>query len=455
MPQKPQNYLPKVFFLTGLVILLMLSLNYIPDAWLEKYNLREMDILSDIRSYDPDESVDSLVLVPEPPRLDTCRTGLTCFDDFSPEQTGLDAFYKALGALDSLNRPVRIAFFSDSFTEGDIFSGDLRAEFQSKLGGCGVGMMPLTSTTAGFRRTVIHSYGGWNSYSLINNCRADMLGISGEAFVPSGNSWVYYAGVNRNIGLDTCKRVSVFYSLPAGEVSMFYKINKGEQKQVILTPSEELQRMDINEKCGNISLSFPFDNRLVVYGVSLEDTTGVLVDNFAMRGSAGFVLKSISQKKLEAFNRLTHYDLLIFQYGLNVMEANKTKYSNFKKNMIETIQYFQSCFPETSFLMIGIPDRSMRKNGTYQTMPGVHAMNEVQKSICAETGIVFWNLYEAMGGENSMVDFVNAKPPKANKDYTHLTFSGGEYLGSLLYETMMYEKERYDKKTAYQKLLEK
>jgi hypothetical protein len=186
-----------------------------------------------------------------------------------------------------------------------------------------------------------------------------------------------------------------------------------------------------------------------VYGISLEDTTGIIVDNFSMRGISGTILKGLSTEKLGQFNDLLHYDLIILEYGLNVLEANRTNYEQYGENMIETIQHLQACFPETDFLLIGISDRSMRKNGQYQTMPAVPAMLAVQKKICAGTGIMFWNLYEAMGGENSMLGFVQSSPPRANKDYTHLTFKGGEYIGNLLFETFIYEKERYDEKKAY------
>ncbi len=447
MPSK--NYIWKLSLLIGLVIACLLLLYLIPTVWMEKYHLRPIDILSDIRTSEPELPVVDSTLVELQTFLqaDTCLAGMTCFDDFSPGQNGLSAFFDALNGLDTLKRPVRIAFFSDSFTEGDIFSGDLRACFQDSLGGSGAGMLPVTSTTNSFRRTVIHRFGQWNTYSLISQSRNSVLGIAGNAFAPGDTAWVYYAGVQLNPGLDTCRRVSVFYSLPAGNATISYRINKQERQQALLESSDSLpvQRLDIDASCGNIYLSFPGGKNLIVYGVSMEDKAGVLLDNFAMRGSSGTVLKCIPEQTLKDFNRQVKYDLIILQYGLNVMEANKTKYEKYGKDMAETVRYLQKCFPETSFLLLGIPDRSQRKNGTYQTMPGVWGMNAEQQKVCAETGIVYWNLFEAMGGENSMADFVSAKPSKATKDYTHLTFEGGKYLGELLFKTIMYEKERYDK----------
>jgi hypothetical protein len=113
--------------------------------------------------------------------------------------------------------------------------------------------------------------------------------------------------------------------------------------------------------------------------------------------------------------------------------------------MQETVEHLKKCFPSSNILLLSVGDRSMHRNGAYVTMPGAPAMVSYQQAVCAETGIVFWNLFEAMGGNGSMVEMVKAKPPKANKDYTHLNFEGGKYLGEILFKSLVFEKKRYDK----------
>jgi hypothetical protein len=55
-------------------------------------------------------------------------------------------------------------------------------------------------------------------------------------------------------------------------------------------------------------------------------------------------------------------------------------------------------------------------------------------------------MYEAMGGEGTMVNWVKAKKPLANKDYTHLTFRGGKQLATLFCKALMSEVNKNDKK---------
>ena len=72
--------------------------------------------------------------------MDTCRAGMTCIEDYSDStMRGMTRFYQALDELAKAPRPVRIAYFGDSFIEADILTADLREMLQQKYGGCGVG----------------------------------------------------------------------------------------------------------------------------------------------------------------------------------------------------------------------------------------------------------------------------------------------------------------------------
>ena len=81
---------------------------------------------------------------------------------------------------------------------------------------------------------------------------------------------------------------------------------------------------------------------------------------------------------------------------------------------------------------------------------GCEAPDSLPAALAAETGVAFWNMFEAMGGEGSMVEMVNHKPQMANYDYTHINFRGGKHIAGLLFETLMYGKEQYEKRKAYE-----
>ena len=79
-------------------------------------------------------------------------------------------------------------------------------------------------------------------------------------------------------------------------------------------------------------------------------------------------------------------------------------------------------------------------------MNAIPAMRNAQRMIAQETGIAFWDMFEAMGGENSMVRFVTAKPALAAKDYTHLNFKGGKKLAGSFVKSLLFSHEQYQKK---------
>ena len=125
--------------------------------------------------------------------------------------------------------------------------------------------------------------------------------------------------------------------------------------------------------------------------------------------------------------------------------------SNHQKGLLTAIEHLKECFPQAGILLLSVGDRdSKNENGELRTMPGVKNLIRYQQNIAAESGIAFWNMFEAMGGEGSMAKLVHAKPSMANYDYTHINFRGGKHLAGLLYETMIYGKEQYDRRRAYE-----
>ena len=141
----------------------------------------------------------------------------------------------------------------------------------------------------------------------------------------------------------------------------------------------------------------------------------------------------------------------INRYGLNVASDEVMNYTYYKDAMKPIVERLKTAFPEASVLIVGVGDRENKdENGELRTMPGVKRLIRYQQALAAETGVAFWNMFEAMGGEGSMVEMVNHKPQMANYDYTHINFRGGKHIAGLLFETLMYGKEQYEKRKAYE-----
>lgn len=451
-----KNYLGYTLGFTVLILIALLGLGLLPPLTINGYTLRKVDILSDVRvTVENEEEEDSLYLPPpiiKPEFVDTCMSGMTCIEDFSDSTfRGMRPFYEALDH--TANRQVRVAVFGDSFIEADIFTADLREMLQAEYGGCGVGLVNITSATNGYRPTVRHNFGGWITHAVTDSVSFErkMQGINGHYFIPSVGAYIELNGQTKYASrLDTCERASIYF-YTKGDLNLTARINKTRQEEQTFTETNTLQRMDVDGKIGNIRWTINQADSAVFFAAAMDGKNGIVVDNLSLRGSSGLSLRYIPEKTLKDFNALRSYDLIILQYGLNVATPQGKIYDKYEKGMLETIAHLKVCFPQAGILLMSVGDRNYKTdNGEMKTMSGIKNLVRYQQHIAAEANIAFWNLFEAMGGEGSMAKLVESQPAMANYDYTHINFKGGDYLAEILYETLMYGKKQFDRRRAHE-----
>jgi len=446
-----KNKLHESFLLCLVIIACLLLLSAIPKFSIESLTFKKINLLSDIQR----EVIDSVEvafkdsLVAKQDSViqlvkETCRPGITCIEDYSGDSTAMFKFYKALSDIASTPKPVRIAFYGDSFIEGDVFCGSFRDSLQSLFGGKGVGFVPITSGVAGFRNTIKHSFDNWRTSSLISRTDSTAeYGPAGYCFVPLEGNWVEYRPSRKRF-LREFSTVKLYYK-NYQQAAVRFSINHDTTESVVpLKRSQHLQEWVYRgKKIKSIRFTFePFDS-LRLFGASFEDGPGVYVDNFSLRGNSGISLTGISRSMLTKFNSYRSYKLVILQFGLNMVVEDSLNYRAYVRRMVKVITNLKKAFPQASFLLMSVSDRSSNSRGKFETMNAIPAMRNAQRMIAQETKIAFWDMFEAMGGENSMVKFVTAKPALAAKDYTHLNFNGGKKLAGSLVKSLLYSHERH------------
>jgi hypothetical protein len=100
--------------------------------------------------------------------------------------------------------------------------------------------------------------------------------------------------------------------------------------------------------------------------------------------------------------------------------------------------------PEARILLIGPADMSTKQGGKLQTYPLLEATVEGMREAALENGAAFWNMYEVMGGKNSMIGWVKTKPSLAAPDYIHFTSKGADRIAELFYESLMFYYDYYN-----------
>lgn len=460
-----KNRLSHTFLLTLLVTVALLALHELPTLRVGNTPLRRVDVLADIRPVRVEETVhpadsDTLVLPPPPPRpafVDTCRAGITCIEDYADSvgTGGMRHFYEAVAGRHALGRPVRIAYFGDSFIEADIFTGDLRAMLQEKYGGCGVGYVPITTPFSGFRPTVRQEFSGWESHSVTDSIgfRRALQDLSGHYFIPRSGAEVTLSGQRKYASrLDTCE-VSSIYFVTTDSLYLTARLNGGTERQWTVGGDSVLQTVSVEGRIGKVRWKVDrCDSVARFFAATMESASGIVLDNFSIRGGNGTQLEHIPLKIWKEYHRLRPYDLVVLQYGLNVASEKVRNYSYYTDRLEKVVERLQTVFPEASVLVVGVGDRDVKdeETGELRTMSGIPALVRYQQAVAVRCHAAFWNLFEAMGGEGSMATLVDSQPAMANRDYTHINFRGGRHLASLLFEALVYGQEQYEKRKAYE-----
>lgn len=360
---------------------------------------------------------------------------LTPIEDFS-DSGRIRAFCDTL-----LNapRPVRIAFLGDSFVEGDILTADLREQLQLRYGGRGCGFAPMSSPLTGYRRTVGTRSAGWNSYNIMQRrttpeaLRGD-YSVSGWLCRPADGATVRWTGSDFRRRLDRCGVARLlFISREPSRLEL--TLNDSLHRTFDIPASEGLRQIVVRAPVASLALRVVRGGAgFTGYGVQFEDAAGVTVDNYSIRSNNGQALFGTNPSVNAQIDAFAEYDLVILQYGLNIMQEGVTNYSAYAARVEKMIAFVRSCFPEAAVLVLSTSDRSVKSDTGFAPMSSAPAMVDWQRRAARATGAAFWSVYDAMRAQGGMERFV--ANGWAGKDYTHINYAGGRQVAYALVDAL-------------------
>ena len=201
---KDHAYRP--FFLTLFVVVLLTIAHWLPTLHLGDTQLRRIDLLSDLGNDSTKGDFHDVIPKPkEPERLlaknkagqtvafkEVWPKGVERIVDFSAgSANGMDHFYAMLDSVKRKQlkgRPLRIAYFGDSFIEGDILVCDLRELMQAHFGGWGVGWIDAGNDLTKYKRTISSTFSGLEEHMAMKkkSYRAQEAGIAQRYYTMRG-----------------------------------------------------------------------------------------------------------------------------------------------------------------------------------------------------------------------------------------------------------------------------
>ncbi|AWG25443.1 GDSL-type esterase/lipase family protein [Flavobacterium kingsejongi] len=372
------------------------------------------------------------------------------FTDYKGYQYLISFFEKLFKLETEQSGAVRIAYFGDSMTDGDMIVQDIRSNYQAKYGGQGVGFVSINSESAASRSTITHEFSkNWKMQSYLNVKRPIRpFGVNGRVFFANDTAhveWVRYKA-NKTRFATELDNPTLFYGKSGNRSgSLSILVDKDTVKMTKkLNPSGILNTLQIAPHAiKGFKANFIHADSIPIYGFNFDDGKGVHVDNFSQRGNSGLPITTFNVGLMRAFQEKLDYDLIVLHYGTNVLNYGTKNYSWYEKSMTKVISHLRECFPNVPILIISSADKGTKYDLEMKTDSAVVPLTTAQKRYALNNKAGFINLYTLMGGDGSMVKWVEEVPAMANKDYTHFNFRGAKKVAEMLYGQLDQGYEQY------------
>lgn len=335
----------------------------------------------------------------------------------------------------------RILFYGDSQLEGDRMTSVMRSRLCSTQGGTGTGLfspvMPVMYTYS----FVVRSSSNWKRYTWLDFkhgllpsnkfgpslslCRFTEPGVRSEKPV---SAWVRVTSVP---GADSAATVydnlrilynnltdTVDITVYSGDIP----VSKGK-----LSPATGVTEYRCHLS-GKPDIRIEFTGRVSpdVYAMSIESNDGVVVDNIPLRGSAGLEFVMTNESNFKQSLSLLKPDLIILQFGLNVVRNVRSEYSYYEEGLVRQIEYLKKVSGNVPVLLMSVTDMAETKGDSIRYFTNIPSIRDAQKRAATRTGIVFWDAWIAMGGKGSAIEWARKTPSLVRSDLTHFSKAGAD-----------------------------
>ncbi|MEZ5070595.1 MAG: hypothetical protein R2751_06440 [Bacteroidales bacterium] len=376
--------------------------------------------------------------------------------EVAPElQPRLDDFFLQLEALggEGGEGQTRILHYGDSQIENDRMTALLRFRLQKHFGGSGTGLVPAVPLYSGNMAFQQEIRGKWLRYTYfgkrdtsIRHRSYGAMGAFASVPVAGEGSWpglTYRFNTRRQTG--QVEQVKVFLHSYVERAAIAYEIDENLRDTLRGLPSGfSVATLAVPEGMEELRLDFRFPQGGRIYGISFESRDGIQVDNIAMRGGSGLIFSKMDRENLARMMDRLSPGMLLLQFGGNAVPYINPSF--YYRTFSRELRTLRDLCPAVPVIVIGPADMSIKEGGEFVTNPNLEPVRDALKRAALDNGVGFWDLYEAMGGENSMPSFVQSDPPLASADHVHFTPLGGNLVAEMFYKSLMLEYAGFQEK---------
>ncbi len=370
----------------------------------------------------------------------------------------LQAFFQVLDGVAANRQKISILHYGDSQIEGDRMTGYIRQKIQDQFGGFGPGLIPATNvySTVTFKQSYSENFVRYTCFggaSLESKHYGAMA--SASRFTPEFNKdsvlldtmkvqtgWIEFQPSGSAYGrARQYNNVKMHYNscIASTQVKVFQNGTLIHEEALITDGAQHTLTLTFPDTPGKLKYEFSGKISPNICAFSLEGDYGVQVSNIGMRGSSGTIFGRIKHSGLRTMYSELNTKLVIMQFGGNSVPSFKDSaavrgYAGYFKSQLNTIK---GLIPGAMIVVIGPSDMSKLNDGIYETYPLLPYCVEKMKEATVAAGGAYWNLYAAMGGQNSMPAWV--EKGLAGNDYIHFSNGGAKFASQLFYNALISE----------------
>ncbi len=395
---------------------------------------------------------DTLPITPKPEIVDsiiadkdttTTNLHLTCPPHFIRQ---LKTLHKQLLHSTTNKENIRILHYGDSQIEGDRITAFLREAFQSRFGGSGPGLTTVFDPKHYNPSVWIDNQGDWQVYSIFNRhtkLENKAYGLMGQtAALKANTSGIFKISASRwaEKHASHVQKIRLFIAPHADTVHIDGQVRQVEIINDALPPSDNLTEInwEFEQDAPSIRFELSSSGEIHILGCALDSLSGVSVDNIALRGQSTPLLHHTNGDLFKAMGEQLNIGLIIFQFGTNIIPTVAPNYHFYQAQLAKQFDLLKTYLPDVPVIVVGIADAAHSVDGQIKSYEHLSRINEAQKAVALKHDFAFFDLYNAMGGSGSIIEWTNQKPPLALTDYIHFSRRGGEksanYLINALWE---------------------
>ena len=396
------------------------------------------------------DSDDTVVTAPPPPApAGSHDIGVledTCIDSASDgcKHWAMDGFYKSIANAKAgkLGRAVRVSWYGDSVVATDAIPGRLRTRMQTELGDGGPGyvfviaphkFMGHEAITRGFT-------GAWNVHAISMKQVPDgMYGVGGS----SADTEDGRANVKLVAGRVTT--AELYYLAQPGGGTVLITADKTEIVNAS-TRGETKQAAWVTGTIegGATQFKLATEGRVRVFGLSLENSTGAVVDNLGVISVnvKSFAANDTAHWSAELGHRSA--DLVMIMIGANEAEWLGPKdqdTKDYQGRYEKVLEPIRKARPDAACLVVSPTDQAEAKDDGYVSRPVMPVLVNAQRKAAHAAGCAFYSTYDWMGGRGSAAKWF--KKGLVSSDFQHLSKKGANKMADAVFDALMTGYQRY------------